>query len=144
MSGIMLACAAVVGSSAASSGGALTLVDETVSDYIDVGTAVAGLQLTNAGATNGIVGIGGYSMTPWLVPGTAASDYEVLATLTGGTPTSGTTGSWLSLGTTRAWEVGNAAPWTVQYVSINLAIRRLGGDTILATCSLVFVATVGG
>ena len=142
MSGIMLACVAAVGGSSGT-GGDVALFDQYISDSVSVGTASAGIQLTNAGATNALTSIGSYGLEAWLTPGIGMSSYEVLATLLSGTLTSGTTGSWLSLGTTRAWQLDNAAAITVEYTSINLAIRLIGTEVILASGNVTLGASVG-
>jgi hypothetical protein len=110
------------------------------------GFAQAQVSLTNAGLFGAATSTGPYNEDPWLVPGTNAADYEVYAALVSGAVTSGTTGSWLNLGTTRTWDVSNtylgSDSQELQAV-INLGIRPVGGSTILASCDVYLTATVG-
>jgi hypothetical protein len=61
----------------------------------------AGLTMQN----DGVSLMSGASNDTWVTPATAgvAATWEVRATVTAGSIDSGTTGSWLSLGTSRAW-----------------------------------------
>jgi len=148
MSGIMLACVAASGGSSGGGGGSLSL--PAFVDVYDLqpapGFAQAQISLTNAGVFQALTSTGSYNEPPWLVPGTNAADYEVLATLVSGTLSSGTTGSWLGLGTTRTWDVSNTYLGSdVQEAAavFNLGIRAVGGSTILASCDVYLTATVG-
>lgn len=75
-----------------------------------VGGAVSDIQLTptDADATYTLNAAGTEVSSPaaisntWLITG-AASDYEVRATVNSGGVQAGTTGSWLGLGSDRAW-----------------------------------------
>jgi hypothetical protein len=49
----------------------------------------------------------------WLTNG-AASNYAVHATLNSGTLSSGTTGSWLSMSSSRSWETNGSANLTIK------------------------------
>jgi len=146
MSGIMLACVAATGGSGSSP--SLTLpVGVYVYDMQPApGFAQAQLSLTNAGLVTALTSTGSYNEDPWLVPGTDAASYEVYATLVSGALTSGTTGSWLGLGTTRTWDVSNTylgSDGVELYAVFNLQIRAVGGSTILATGDVYLTATVG-
>ena len=73
----------------------------------------------------------------WLLNG-AASDYECLATITGGTATdNGTFGTWLNLGTTREWSSSITFIGT-QTCTFSLQIRLVGTGTTIdtATCTV--------
>ncbi len=145
MSGILLAC--VAATSGSGSIADLFLEDQYIYDAVPVpGTAEAGFEITNAGLTNGINSFASYALTPWVTPGSVAASYEVYATLLAGSLTSGTTGSWLSLGTTRAWQLDNtyAGPdVSVATASINVQIRAIGTTTILATGNVALTSSVG-
>ena len=111
----------------------------TISEALPV-TGGLGYRLTSGGKEESGFGsassISYFEEGNWVVPNGSASLYEVRATVTSGAVTSGTTGSWLSLGTTREWTltrdtVGNSA------VSLTIDIRLIGGPgTILATASV--------
>lgn len=78
----------------------------------------------------------------WIIPRSAAgSDYEVFATLNSGTLDSGTTGSWLGLGTTRSWGVTRSSLGT-KSAQIGLEIRRVGTVNVLGSCTVDLSAEV--
>lgn len=70
----------------------------------------------------------------WLTGGTP-SNYEVQATLVSGTFTSGTTGSWLNLGTTRTWTRG-ATVGNFQTVTATFEIRDATSLVVLASANI--------
>lgn len=107
----------------------------TVTSPVD---ASATYTLTSGGSEQAT----GFASNTWLTAGSAA-DYEVRATVTSGTLTSGTTGSWLSLGITRAWNVTrtNNAPGT-DAATITVEIRLAATGTVLATVTVTMTATV--
>ena len=74
----------------------------------------------------------------WVTPGSAAPNYECLATLTSGTLTTGTAGSWLALSASRVWSVSRSngskeCIFTVQ-------IRRIGTSTVLTSATIDLTA----
>lgn len=107
------------------------------------GTATASFSLQNDGdieATN--LGNPAADIGDWVAPKAAAgAAYECRMSVDSGTFTSGTTGSWLALDTTRAWTkaqtgAGNA---TCQGT---LEIRRASDGTVLTSSTVSFEATV--
>lgn len=100
--------------------------------------ASATYTLTNAGLEQAT----GLANNTWLSAG-AASSYDVRATLSSGALTSGTTGSWLNLGTTRSWNVTrtNNAPGT-DTATLTIEIRDATSLIVLATVTVVITATV--
>jgi hypothetical protein len=102
-----------------------------------------GYQLTSGGKEQDGFGtassISFNDLGDWVVPNGSANLYEVRATVNSGAVTTGTTGSWLSLGTTRTWTLTRS---TVGISSVNLTIdiRLIGGTTILATGNVDFTA----
>lgn len=104
--------------------------------------ATSGYQLTSAGAEQEIVNGPATTFNTWLLSG-AASDYEVMATLNSGTLASGTTGSWLSLGSTRAWTVQRTSNTAgTNSASLTIQIRTAVGGTLLDTAAVTLNATV--
>jgi hypothetical protein len=84
----------------------------------------------------------GRSDSTWLLIG-AASAYEVRATLDAGTLTSGTTGSWLGLGTTRSWNVTRASNIVgSDSATLTVEIRAASSGTVLATATVTITANV--
>jgi hypothetical protein len=92
-------------------GGAVGVISGFASHANAAGAA--GLTLQNdavslmSGASNGT----------WVTPATAgvAAQWEVYATVTAGSIDSGTTGSWLSLGTSRAWSKTSVGTATLTF-----------------------------
>ena len=75
------------------------LHSDTYSDVAVGATSTAFFTLGNNGEARDQDGV---VHENWLLVGSAAS-FEARATVTSGSLTSGTTGSWLNLGTTRTW-----------------------------------------
>lgn len=104
--------------------------------------ASAEYQLTNAGVVNSITVSGGTTqLDTWITPvGAAGSNYEVRATDNGPDGvSSGTTGSWLSLGTTRSWTrtrtvVGSSS------TNLTIEIRHAVSLVVLDTASIDLTA----
>lgn len=98
--------------------------------------ATSTYSLTNAGLEQR----SGSADTTWLTSGVAA-DYDVRATVTGGTLTSGATGSWINLGTTRSWvrtRTINVAGSDV--VTLTIEISLAGAATAIATAAVTIEA----
>lgn len=118
-------------------GDTLALVGYTDSVFdIAPATGGVGYQLTSGGKEQGGIGSAAsiiYSdLGDWVIPNGNASLYEVRATLNSGTLSSGTTGSWLALTSTRTWTVTRSVIG-VSTANLTIEIRRIGGTTILAT-----------
>jgi hypothetical protein len=74
----------------------------------------------------------------WIRPTSAApGSYEVRATLNSGTLTSGTTGSWLALSTTREWTVERTLNG-ISSANLTIEIRR--GTTVLDSATVTLTA----
>lgn len=76
-------------------GGSLTRIRAAPS------TSTVSYALQSDSLEVGTAGVGAFSRT--YQTGGSASAYDVRATVTSGALTSGTTGAWLNLGTTRTW-----------------------------------------
>jgi len=75
----------------------------------------------------------------WITPTSAASGaYEVKATLNSGALTTGTTGSWLALSSTREWTVETS----IGVVDANLTIEIRRGSTVLDSATVTLSAQV--
>jgi hypothetical protein len=77
----------------------------------------------------------------WLVPQSGMGNFDVFATVLSGSLTTGTTGSWLNLGTTRTWSVDHAGGPGSTSVTLQLQFRRSSDGTIVATNTVGIVAT---
>lgn len=129
---------ALLGSTGGGDTLALAGANEFVLDNLPA-TGGAGYELTSAGKERSGVGSAGsiiYTNTgDWVIPNGSASLYEVRATLNSGAVTTGTTGSFLSLGTTRTWTVTRTTAG-ISAANLTIDIRRIGGATILATATV--------
>jgi hypothetical protein len=92
-------------------------------------------------ATYSINSNGTYTGGSWNSSTTAGSGYEVKATLTSGSLTTGTTDSWLALSSNRSWSVTdstqNNAP---KSASFTLQIRATGTTTVLDSATITLTA----
>ena len=78
--------------------------------------------------------LGSADIGDWINPKAAApSDYEVRATLNSGTLSSGTTGSWLALSTTRAWTLTRFVVGAADPVELTIEIRKGSGSVLDST-----------
>ena len=126
MTGIL---APLVGSASGSTV-SITLFSETVNE-LGAAPATASYSLQSTGD---IVFTNQFDEQFWITPQSDMSDYEVLATLTSGTLTSGTTGVWLGLGTTRTWSITTASGLrTTQFI---LQLRLVGDTTVLVSATI--------
>ncbi len=75
----------------------------------------------------------------WIAPKTNMANYECRADVTSGTLSSGTTGAWQSLSTTRTWTRINAGTGTIDAV-FTLQIRRASDAVVVATASITLRA----
>lgn len=82
----------------------VNIANQSVSHSVGVGTARAGYRLNTSGAAEKREGGSYTTLETWLPFGTA-SGYEARVTVTLGTLTSGTSGSWLSLGSSQEWYI---------------------------------------
>lgn len=116
------------------------LVSLPTSIYVageSTGTVFSSFTIDNSGSYSS-VGLYSAPSGTWLLSG-SASNYEVRLTLTSGT-ISGTTGTWLSLGTSRTWS-NTANPGTGFYYVLRegigtLEIRDSVTTAILASTTL--------
>lgn len=77
----------------------------------------------------------------WVTPNGAAASYECYVTVTSGTLSSGTSGSWLSLGTTRDWTVAQSSIGT-KTCTFTVDIRKIGTTTVLDSATITLTAEV--
>jgi hypothetical protein len=77
----------------------------------------------------------------WETGGAAGNLYEVFCTENSGSVTGSLTGQWLSLGTTRTWEVTQSVTG-VNTANITVQIRRADTQAVLDTATHDITATV--
>lgn len=136
----MFAAALRAGRSGGSGGGGLgtiSISDETVTDDdTSPASASAFYELQSDGNLLTTTGSGS-----WLIGSTSGFLYECRATLTSGTLSSGTAGSWLALSSTRRWTVSRASLGS-KNCTFTLEIGLAGANTALDTASITLSATV--
>lgn len=101
-----------------------------------IGGSGAGYRLNTSGDAQQDQGSGVYSNISgeWLVSG-AASDYEVRATETSGTVSTGTIGVWQALSSTRTWTVA-ASIGLEKTCVLSVSIRDAATSTVQDTASI--------
>ena len=103
----------------------------------DTAPAIAEYNLRSDGVVSKFVNGLETVIGNWIVPNTTASSYEVRATIVSGSLSSGTTGSYLSLGTTRSWAVSANSPGTNQACTLTIEIRLTSGPgPVVATATV--------
>ena len=114
----------------------ISISDHNILDSA-VGAAAATYQVNASGTIQSQVGI----LESWLLGGGVNSDYEVMATVTSGTLTSGTTDSWLSCATTRTWtKLNNAQNNSTVTVVLTVQIRDVATATVRDTATITLSA----
>lgn len=112
---------------------------------VDPGLAICGIRLgTDGTATNVRLVLGNQAITgEWGRPITASigSSYEARVTLTSGTLTTGTTGSWLALSSQRDWDVQRNTIGS-KACTFTLEIRRVSDSVVVASASYTITATI--
>lgn len=122
--------------------GIVQLQNASIDDITTLPTnASASYSLTALGVANETTVSGGTVQigNNWLTGSTNGSAYEVFATLTSGTLSTGTTGSWLSLGTNRTWS--RASTGSLQSATLTIQIRDVATQTVQATATVTLSAT---
>jgi hypothetical protein len=101
-------------------------------------TSTATYQITSDGTVRNQAST---VLEAWLTGG-SASNYEVRATVTTGSINSGTTGSWLSCSSNRAWSITNSDPDTNASAVLLIEIRDSATQTVRASASITLIAVV--
>lgn len=95
-------------------------------------TAVAGYQIKTDGFDYEGVNGAFSAIAQWVTPTSAASNYEVFATVTSGSLTSGTTGSWVAVSSNPTWTRNRTSVGLVTAI-MSMQIREIGTTTVLDT-----------
>jgi hypothetical protein len=103
-----------------------------------------GVLSGNAGGPFDIVELDGewWSLSPVSTSGVGA-DYEIRVTETSGNVSTGTTGTWLSLGTSRSW-TRSVSGTGEQEVVMTVEIRRASDSVLLDSAEYTLNASGGG
>lgn len=121
----------------------VNFTDTSVQQFIGSGTSFVQYQIRNTGYVwiTDISTGDPFQYEQWVSPTSAASNYEVFATLSSGSLTTGTTGSWLSLGTDRNWTCRQVGAGVTQ-ASLSMQVRSIGTTTVLDTWTVNLSAEV--
>lgn len=136
MSIILQALMATLASTAEDPGATVTINNGTVSN-VQVGASSTASITFNSNGTVSSVGNAGTYTTDWIDPTSAApDDYEIRATISSGTMTSGTFGSWLALTSNRTW---SKTQFTVGSSSAQVLFEiRKGSGSVLDSGTITF------
>lgn len=131
----------MIAASAAGSSVTLTLNSATYdASTLTPGTATATYSVKSDGTVSVSLTGGSGSSYSW-ISGGLPSNYEVRFTPTTGTVSTGTTGAWLALTTTRTITVQRTTVG-LKSATVTVEIGLLGTSSALATASVVLNATV--
>lgn len=123
------------------SSGTVAISSRNVTDETYNAQSFAAVTLGNNGVfswNTASYGSGVYS-GQWLSGGSAA-DFEALITTTGGTAGTGTTGSWVNLGTSQTYTRNRGIAGTINW-TFTIQIRRVGTTTVLGSATISLSAT---
>lgn len=139
MSGIVLG---VVGSAGGNDPvSEIALTNQAVIDF-NTGTASASYILDNDGKAYAVTSVAGtIELEQWCTPAANAALYEAFVTMTYGTLTSGTVGSWVTLGSDRAWTLALGAPGE-DVAGFTVGIRLIGGDGTILTQATIDISAL--
>lgn len=101
--------------------------------------ATAGYRLTSGGQAQSQVNATFTTLEQWCTPTAEAVNYEVLVTVTSGSLSTGTAGSWLALSSTQTW-TRTATINNINTCVFTAQIRRVGTGTVLATAIITLEA----
>jgi len=116
-----------------------------VSLVFEPATATFTYSVRDDGFVVGSANSGGSQSYEWLTGTGSVSDYDVRWTPTPGSavPDTGTTSTWLNLGTTRTWSISRTASGGQAYGAV-IEIRETSTGTVLADADLsIFLEVVG-
>lgn len=105
--------------------------------------AYCGYQIRTDGYVYGTnLGILYDQLEQWISPTSAATGYEVYATLTSGSLTGGTVNTWLPVTSTLQWYVEETGAVGTKAASLSFQVRKTGTSTVLTTWTIDLTATV--
>lgn len=136
MSIILQALMATLASTAEEPGATVTINNGTVSNVQVGASSTASITFNSNGTVSSVGNVATYT-TDWIDPTSAApDDYEIRATLSSGTMTSGTFGSWLALTSNRTW---SKTQFTVGSSSAQVLFEiRKGSGSVLDSGTITF------
>lgn len=136
MSIILQALMATLASTAEDPGATVTINNGTVSNVQVGASSTASITFNSNGTVSSVGNVATYT-TDWIDPTSAApDDYQIRATISSGTMTSGTFGSWLALTSNRTW---SKTQFTVGSSSAQVLFEiRKGSGSVLDSGTITF------
>lgn len=132
MSGIQMALLGAAGDR-------VDFIDANVSAINSGGGASAAYRVnTNGSDYQGVNGTFTV-LTQWVTPASSGGNYEVFATVTAGSLSSGTTGSWVATSTSPTWTRSQAVIGSND-VTLTMQVRQAGGTAVLDTWTVYLYA----
>lgn len=125
---------------------AISLTDQSATaTTLDGSTATAVYMLANDGnimatfGSNAVIDVG-----DWITPQTNMANFECRVDMTSGSLSSGTTGAWQSLSTSRSWSLvrPNVSGAGISSATGTVQIRRASDATVMATATITWIATI--
>lgn len=104
------------------------------------GGATASFTLSSTGSRTALNGSGESGGQVWISPQSGMDLYEVRATATSGSVSSGTVGAWLSLSSSRTWSRTSTNPMGANTVTLQLEFRRAADAVVVQTNTVGLVA----
>lgn len=121
--------------------GLVELVDFDDSDIeTSPGPAASGITVSADGSIYTVSPPPSGPIQDWLLQG-SASDYDVKMVPIFGTFTSGSTGLWQNLGTTRTWTLHRTTPGESELQAI-MYIKLSSGSTPIASATITLISTI--
>lgn len=123
-------------------GATVNFVDTTVYAFNTGATATAGYRINSNGFD--YEGINGTfsSLNQWVTPTSAGGNYEIFATVTSGSVTSGTTGSWVATSGNPTW-TRDRTTIGINTCILSMQVRATGSGTVLDTWTVTLEAERG-
>jgi len=118
----------------------ITISNQSITDATGgARNATAGYRLTSGGQAQSQINLTFTTLEQWCTPTSQASNYEVLVTVTSGSLSTGTAGSWLALSSTQTW-TRTATIGTANTCVFTVEIRRVGTSTVLDSATITLEA----
>jgi hypothetical protein len=134
MSGIL---AVLLGTSP---GAVIAISNQTINDTTGASrAATAGYRLTSGGQVQSQINATFAFLEQWCVPAAQAGNYEARVTVTSGSLSTGTAGSWLALTSNQTW-TRTASIGSANTCVFTVEIRQVGTTTVLDSATITLEA----
>lgn len=119
----------------------ITINDQSVNRTAGAAT-IAGYRLNTSGIAEKLEGITYTTLETWLgSPGYSSSSYETRATLQSGDPlSSGTTGMWQALSSSREWQQQATVPGTTLSSTLLIEIRNATTLAVVDSATIILTS----